>query len=92
MIGCLNDESELNSIGRLLVKIPIEPFLSRAIAESLIYESVLKERYAKEDLLYNLKGTEIDKIRNEPISQAVVEILSMIVNSDHLFYTNQDTR
>lgn len=31
-------------------------------------------------------------MKSQPISQTVVEILCMIINSDLLFYTNQDTR
>jgi HrpA-like RNA helicase len=36
MIGCLDDKEKVTTIGRFLVKIPIEPFLSRSIIEALL--------------------------------------------------------
>jgi len=38
LIGALNDNDEsVTKIGELLVRIPIEPFLSRAIIESIMF-------------------------------------------------------
>lgn len=31
IMGCLDNREEITEIGKLLIKIPIEPFLSRAI-------------------------------------------------------------
>ena len=36
MIGCLEQSGKITSIGRFLVKIPIEPFLARAIIEGVL--------------------------------------------------------
>lgn len=41
MIGCLDDKEIITTIGRFLVRIPIEPFLARAIIEGLLMEKVL---------------------------------------------------
>lgn len=45
LIGTLSGLSqEVTKIGHLLVKIPIEPFLSRAIIESMMFEVVLQDK------------------------------------------------
>lgn len=40
LIGCLNDLDEITPIGKAIVRIPIEPFLSRAIVEGIIIEKL----------------------------------------------------
>ena len=43
LIGTVREGDEsVTRIGELLVKIPIEPFLSRAIVESMFFERVLR--------------------------------------------------
>lgn len=42
MIGCLGPNEEINQIGRAIVKIPIEPLLSRAIVDALIVQKLDK--------------------------------------------------
>lgn len=45
LIGALKDKSsdyEPTEIGKLLVKMPIEPFLGRAIIESMIFEKAFE--------------------------------------------------
>ena len=45
LTGGLEYESEkISNIGQLLIKIPIEPFLARAIAEAMMFERVLQRR------------------------------------------------
>jgi ATP-dependent helicase HrpA len=42
IIGALDwKEEKITKIGELLIKIPIEPFLSRAIVEGMIFERIL---------------------------------------------------
>lgn len=40
LIGCLDEKEQINEIGRTLVRIPIEPLLSRAIVDGLICEQI----------------------------------------------------
>ena len=41
IIGALDGKTEkITKIGEVLIKIPIEPFLSRAIVEGIIYERI----------------------------------------------------
>jgi len=43
-IGALDKETEIiTKIGRLLVKIPMNPFLSRAIIEGIFFEKILND-------------------------------------------------
>lgn len=43
LIGALsNDGDKITNIGQLLVKIPIEPFLSRAIVEGMMFQKCLQ--------------------------------------------------
>jgi HrpA-like RNA helicase len=42
LIGCLDEKAEINEIGRTLVKIPIEPLLSRAIIDGIICDMLVK--------------------------------------------------
>ena len=42
LIGALSGSSqEITKIGELLIKIPIDPFLSRAIVEGIIFEKII---------------------------------------------------
>lgn len=43
-MGCLDDKYDITEIGRALVKIPIEPLLSRAIIDALIVDKLDKSR------------------------------------------------
>lgn len=58
-------------MGRAIVRIPIEPLLSRAIVEALIVQKV-------------------DPLRN--VIDKVIKILAMVVNSQGIFYSSEDTR
>ncbi len=52
LIGALSGKDEsITKIGTLLVKIPIEPFLSRAIVEGLIYENIIFNANYKDSLI-----------------------------------------
>lgn len=45
MIGALDPHTEkITNIGEVLVKIPIDPFLSRAIVEAIIYQQVIETK------------------------------------------------
>lgn len=53
MLKCLDEKTErITTIGDFLVKIPIEPFLARAIIEAMLVERVLKN---KKNILDELK-------------------------------------
>ena len=49
-LNCLNNNGRITEIGRMLVRIPIEPFLSRAIVEAMLFEHSLREKQALEKL------------------------------------------
>ena len=51
MLGCLDEKTDkITEIGRMLVKIPIEPFLSRAIIEGILFERITKDKEFMRDL------------------------------------------
>ena len=54
IIGCLDDFSDITEIGLLLVKIPIEPFMSRALAEGIIIDTNNPRRKILPQLLKTL--------------------------------------
>ena len=57
-LNCLNGKTEkITEIGRMLVKIPIEPFLSRAIIEGMMFEHCLKDK----SLMESMKMDETEK-------------------------------
>ena len=67
----------------MLVKIPIEPFLSRAIIEGIFFERVTKEK----EFMKALKLKEEDKKEFEKrrITDSIIQILCMVINSGNLF-------
>ena len=84
MLGCLDEKTDkITEIGRMLVKIPIEPFLSRAIIEGIFFERVTKEK----EFMKALKLKEEDKKEFEKrrITDSIIQILCMVINSGNLF-------
>lgn len=74
MIGCLDQKEKITTIGSFLVKIPIEPFLARAIIEGLLMEKTLSmKEYNKLDRKYS------------DLTEPVIEILCMILSAGNLF-------
>jgi HrpA-like RNA helicase len=62
LIGAISDKEQVTKIGELLIKIPIEPFLSRAIVEGMMFAKILQQP----DFLSKLKISpeEKKKLRN----------------------------
>ena len=59
-LNCLNGKTEkITEIGRMLVKIPIEPFLSRAIIEGMMFEHCLKDKHFRDMMI--MEKSEINK-------------------------------
>jgi HrpA-like RNA helicase len=79
MIGCLDGKEYITSIGRFLVKIPIEPFLARSIIEGLLMESVIEKTKKK-----NAKKTEL--------TRSIIEILCMVLSAGNLFRIQENFR
>ena len=93
MIGGLSEEKAITTIGKLLLKLNIEPFLGRSIVEALICEYVVKQTnflQAEENHFRSWKQKEVDNLKS--VKSYVVEILCMVMNSSNLFYGNINIR
>jgi len=92
LIGALEGKDEtITRIGELLVKIPIDPFLSRAIVEALIFERILgHEKYSKH--YQQLSTQEIQSIPEKSLVETVTVILSLLINFSNLFFIRFDAR
>ena len=73
MLGCISLEGILTEIGRLILKIPLEPFLARSIIESLFYASIMQK---------------MGKDSERDITDEVIKTLCVIVNSENLYVRN----
>lgn len=90
-LNCLNSKTEkITEIGRMLIKIPIEPFLSRAIIEGMMFEHSLKEKYT----LTSLKMDDIEKHKliYMDIKSDIIKILCMVIHASNLFYIRENER
>lgn len=92
MIGALEPKFErVTKIGELLIKLPIEPFLSRAIIEAIMFDKALKS--------LNFRGTlklmpkdQLELTLERGVISTVIEILSMIINFSNLFFIKKEDR
>lgn len=75
MIGCLDTNENITSIGQFLVKIPIEPFLARSIIEGVILEKTIS-------IYPKFQGMKRE------YAKSIIEILCMILNANNLFRFN----
>ena len=90
-LNCLNGKTEgITEIGRMLVKIPIEPFLSRAIIEGMMFEHCLKDKYFME--LMKMEEIEKNKLIYMNIKGDIIKILCMVIHAANLFFIRESER
>lgn len=67
-----------------MIKIPIDPFLSRAIVEGIFFEKILfSDKYAK--YLKNIPKEEITMLKKKGLVETITIILSLLINFSNIF-------
>jgi HrpA-like RNA helicase len=92
IIGTLSGMArDVTKIGQLLVKIPIEPFLSRAIIESMMFEMMLKDpRFVTSHV--QVPRQELANLLKDGLTDSIISILALVVNFSNLFFIRKDER
>ena len=72
MIGCLDKNDNLTKLGQFLLKIPIQPFLARAIVEGLLIEKLVSLNPSL-------------NIEESGFALSIIQILCLVLNANNLF-------
>lgn len=93
MLNCLEQKSErITPIGEFLVKLPLEPFLARAIFEAMLMEEVIKTKKNRIMEALSMNNQQKGELENVSLIEDTIRILCMIISASNLFFVRQEER
>lgn len=92
LIGALEGKNQtITKIGEILIRIPIDPFLSRAIVEGIIFERILQnQKYEKH--MKNIPKEGLKEVNDRGLVDTITVVLSLLINFSNLFFIRVNDR
>ena len=70
------------------MKIPIEPFLSRAIIEGMMFEYCLKDKHLRD--MMKMSENDRTSLLRLNIKSEIIKILCMVIHASNIFFIREN--